>query len=356
MLQKGSSADPRGGRRSWLVGLMALVLMGGVGCGPSLEKVVETVVARVPTPTPIPVESIVATAVARLPSPTPQPTPTPIPLADIVATAIARLPAPTPQPTPTPIPLDALVATVVARLPTPTPSPVPTPTPTLTPTATPTATPFPIPTFPPVGPGPTPTPTIGQVLQRVAPSVAYIETLSGQGSGWAIGRDLVLTNAHVVGFARRVTVRWPSAPPVEGTVVATDPARDLALIRLSASAPALTPLPTRRVGEVDIGSPVLVVGYSLRSPLGDGTVGLPAVKAGILSAILRREGVSLLRVDAVMDPGDSGGPLLDRYGTVIGVSQIQVTETRGGQRVVGVFYAIAIGEVEGFLRDWGISP
>lgn len=315
------------------VGLVGVLLLAG--CGPPLEKVVATVVARVPTPTPwpsptpVPVEAIVATAIARLPTPTPQPTPTPMPLADVLATAIARLPTPTPQPTPTPIPLESIVATVIARLPTPTFTPRPTST---------------------------PTPTIGQVLQRVAPSVAYIETLGGQGTGWAIGSDLLLTNAHVVGSARLVTVRWPSAPPMEGRVIATDPTRDLALIRLPAPSPALMPLPTRRVEETDLGAPVLVVGYSLRSPSGDGTVGLPAVKAGILSATLRRGGVALLRVDAVMDPGDSGGPLLDREGVVIGVSEVQVTETRGGQRVVGVFYAISIGEVEGFLRDWGIRP
>ncbi|MFN3974821.1 MAG: serine protease [Dehalococcoidia bacterium] len=296
-----------------------------------------TVVARVPSPTPVPVEAIVATAIAGVPTPTPQPTPTPVPLANVLATAIARLPTPTPHPSPTPFPLESIVATVMARLPTP------TPTPRLTPTL------FPV-------PSPTATPTIGRVLQKVAPSVAYIETLGGQGTGWAVGSDLVLTNAHVVGSARRVIVRWPSAAPVEGSVIATDPARDLALIRLPTTARALSPLPTRGVGEEDLGAPVLVIGYSLHSPSADGTVGLPAVKVGVLSAILRRGGVSLLRVDAVMDPGDSGGPLLDRDGVVIGVSQVQVTETRGGQRVVGVFYAISVGEVEGFLRDWGIRP
>ncbi|MCS7206697.1 MAG: serine protease [Dehalococcoidia bacterium] len=317
---------------AWLLGAL---LLGGVGCGPPLEQVVATAVARVPTPTPLPGEAIVATVVAGVPTPTPQPTPTPIPLADIVATVVARLPTPTPQPTPTPIPLESLIATVVARLPTPTPTPLP-----------------------PAGAGlpSASAPTVGQILQGVAPSVAYIETFTGQGSGWAIGPDLIVTNAHVVGQARRVTVRWPSAPPVEGSVIATDPTRDLALIRVSATAPPLTPLRTRSLLDEDIGAPVLVVGYSLRSPQGDGTMGLPVVKAGILSGTLRRGGVSLLRVDAPMDPGDSGGPVLDRNGVVIGVNQVQVTETRGGQRVVGVFYAIAMGEVEGFLRDWGIRP
>lgn len=259
----------------------------------------------------------------RLPTPTPPPTPTPLSLEAILAALAARFPTPTPQPTPTPIPLDSLVAAVLARLPTPTPTP--------------------------------PSP-VGQVLRQIAPSVAFVEVTGGQGSGWAIGRNLVLTNAHVVGGVRRATLRWPSAPPVEGEVIAVDPMRDLALVRLPPGSPPLTPLPTRRAGAEDIGSPVLVVGYSLRSPLPDGTAGLPAVKGGLLSATLTRGGVSLLRVDAVMDPGDSGGPLVDMTGTVIGVNQVQVTDTRGGQRVVGVFYAVSIGEVEGFLRDWGIRP
>lgn len=183
-------------------------------------------------------------------------------------------------------------------------------------------------------------------------SAVYIETPGGYGSGWAIDQGLIVTNAHVVAFYSQVTLHRGSGAPIPGTVLGKDNSRDIALVSFNTSLMVLRPLPTRSLSTEDIGEPLMVLGYSSSGVKGDGTVGAPSAKQGILSQLTRlTEGWDNLRIDAVMDPGDSGGPVIDRSGRVVGMNRSAVQTTSSGARVVGVYYAVPVYEIQKVLED-----
>jgi serine protease Do len=201
---------------------------------------------------------------------------------------------------------------------------------------------------------PTATPSFNDIYLRVAASVVYIETPDGSGSGWAVREGLVATNEHVVDGSARVTIRHLSGGPVVGTVVFTDPVRDIAFVSYDPAGLALTPLPMHSLGVTDIGRPVMVLGYAGAGVKADGTVGSPPAKLGALSQIVDfgSQGGRRLRVDAVMDPGDSGGPTVDLLGRVVGMNQSTVETASSGRRVVGIFYAVHADEISARLREF----
>jgi S1-C subfamily serine protease len=292
-------------------------------CGPSEEEI-----ARI-------ADERVAAALTALP--TPQPTSTPVPTA-------------TPQPTPTPFPTPTLV---------PTATPQPTPTPFPTPTPAPTATPFPTPT-----PAPTATPQHvvdwGPVYANAWRAVFSISTPTGSGTGWLLESGLIITNKHVVEGFSTVTVRQGAAGMASfiATVRATDSVRDLALLSY---APALAdvdpdalPLTLGDISTGNITAPLLALGYSGTSVKADGTVGAPGANAGVLSQITELSSSASTKnlvMDAPIDPGDSGGPVLDEHGQVVGVNRAVQVATSTGQRVVGTFYAVHVDELRAALPD-----
>lgn len=151
---------------------------------------------------------------------------------------------------------------------------------------------------------------LAPVAARTLRSVYTIETPDGSGSGWAAwtegGGTFLITANHVVAGVKRVTVRQ-RASSWTGTVTRTDRVNDLALVRVSkALGPPLWPdasvQPTPRVGDtlVLVGSP-----YGL-----EGTV-----TTGVVSRITYNE----IQTDAAANPGNSGGPAVDKGGRVVGV-------------------------------------
>ena len=85
----------------------------------------------------------------------------------------------------------------------------------------------------------------------------------------------------------------------------------------------------------------------------DETIGPATVNIGVLSAIVRfiAADVSNLVIDAAVDPGDSGGPVLNLEGEVVGMTRAAQTTTSSGQRVVGTFYAVSWNEIQDALPD-----
>ncbi|MBF2088523.1 MAG: trypsin-like peptidase domain-containing protein [Synechococcales cyanobacterium K44_A2020_017] len=161
----------------------------------------------------------------------------------------------------------------------------------------------------------------------------------GVGSGFILADDgLVITNAHVIDGADRVTVTLRDGREFEGEVVGQDPVTDVAVIRISASN-----LPIVRLGdaeEIRPGEWAIAIG----NPLGlDNTV-----TAGIISATGRSSAdvripdkqVSFIQTDAAINPGNSGGPLLNDRGQVIGMN----TAIIGGAQGLG--FAIPINVVQ----------
>ncbi|WP_344867106.1 S1C family serine protease, partial [Planomonospora alba] len=210
--------------------------------------------------------------------------------------------------------------------------------------------------------------TVADVAAAVQPSVVSIEVAaaggSGEGSGVVLSTDgLILTNNHVVESAGRdgkVTVKFSDGRTASATIVGTDPATDLAVIR----AEGVSGLTVAALGDSDrvkVGDSVLAIG----SPLGLSG----SVSAGIVSALDRTVTVSgeqerqqlppgwggqspqqgaatattiggAIQTDAAINPGNSGGALVNAAGQVIGINT--AIATNGGDGSIGVGFAIPI--------------
>ncbi len=181
------------------------------------------------------------------------------------------------------------------------------------------------------------------VVRGAAPGVVLIDVTTasggGKGSGFLIDDSgHILTNAHVAGDAKTITVGFKDGSTREAKLLGVDESMDLAVLkveRVPASAKALT---LGSSGSLTIGDPVLAIG----NPLGLEQT----VTSGIVSALKRRidspNGLPILnaiQTDAAINPGNSGGPLLDRSGRVVGINSQIATQSGGNE---GIGFAIPI--------------
>lgn len=161
------------------------------------------------------------------------------------------------------------------------------------------------------------------------------------GSGIVLDdRGLILTNAHVIERGGVVHVRRPDGEDLETTLVGIDTETDLALLRVS-DPTGLAPAPLGDSDQLDVGSFVVAIG----NPLGLHHT----VTAGVVSAKARdldNSGIEFLQTDAAVNPGSSGGPLLDLSGRVVGV--ITALASQAGENI-GLNFAIPINAVKEVL-------
>lgn len=156
----------------------------------------------------------------------------------------------------------------------------------------------------------------------------------GQGSGFIITQDgQVLTSAHVIQGAEQIQVRLSDRREFKAQVLGADPLTDVAVLRLAASN-----LPVVRLGRVDelqVGDPVLAIGapYGLEQTA---TQGIVSAKGRALPG---ESMVTFIQTDAAVNPGNSGGPLLDASGSVVGINA-QIYSQSGGYQ--GLSFAIPI--------------
>jgi S1-C subfamily serine protease len=181
------------------------------------------------------------------------------------------------------------------------------------------------------------------------------QTESAQGTGFQVDRlgDIV-TNYHVVANSDSVQVRLNDGHTYGGIVVGTDPNRDVAVIRIHAPQSELHPLTFANSSAVSVGDPVVAIGdpYGLRN----------TVTAGVVSALNRtivspdnHPITSVIQTDAAINSGNSGGPLLNSQGDVIGVnSQIesgsQGTGGEGSSGNIGIGFSIPSNMVASTAR------
>src|SRR5438093_1684021 len=166
------------------------------------------------------------------------------------------------------------------------------------------------------------------------------------GSGFVLDKEgHIVTNYHVVQGAEKIQVGFSNNASYRAKLVGTDPSTDLAVLKVSAPARALTPLPLGDSDRVRVGDEVVAIG----NPFGlDRTA-----TAGIISAIQRRitapNGFSIdhaLQTDAAINHGNSGGPLIDATGSVVGVNSQIETGTNGDSGNVGIAFAIPANTVK----------
>jgi S1-C subfamily serine protease len=169
-----------------------------------------------------------------------------------------------------------------------------------------------------------------------------------QGSGFVYDRNgHIVTNQHVVAGALSVSVSFWNGTEAEATVVGTDPSTDLAVLKVDAPTGLLVPLRLADSSALDVGDPVFAFG----SPFGlEGTI-----TSGIVSALHREMTApnnytitDTIQTDAAINHGNSGGPLVDTIGRVIGVNA-QIESESGGSDGVG--FAIPSGTVRAIARQ-----
>ena len=168
---------------------------------------------------------------------------------------------------------------------------------------------------------------------------------SALGSGFVIDKaGHIVTNYHVVEGADEVTVSFSNRDTVKADIVGTDPSTDLAVLRVGASASALTPLPLGNSDKVAVGDPVVAIG----NPFGlDRTVtsGIVSAVQRLITAPNRFTIDHVIQTDAAINHGNSGGPLLNSGGQVIGVnSQIETGDVNTGN--VGVGFSVPSNTVK----------
>ncbi len=205
---------------------------------------------------------------------------------------------------------------------------------------------------------------IRDIYRKLAPSVVFITTKTlgiefwtgrqitvkeGTGSGFIVdARGYILTNAHVIANANKVSVVLAEGQEVPARIVGTDLATDTALLKINP--PQGKPLPVAPLGEskeLEVGDWVIAIG----NPYGlDRTVTF-----GVVSALGRRivapNGQTIrnvIQTDAAINPGNSGGPLINAKGEVIGINTAIVTSSRGSE---GIGLAIPIDTVKETLKD-----
>ena len=170
------------------------------------------------------------------------------------------------------------------------------------------------------------------------------ETQRALGSGFVLDKaGHIVTNYHVVQGATRVEVSFSNQERLPARIVGRDPSTDIAVLQVHASSRALTPLTLGDSDLVRVGDAVVAIG----NPLGEDR----SITAGIVSALERRiyapNGAPIdhaIQTDAALNHGNSGGPLLNARGQVIGVtSQIQTTSSDAGN--IGIGFAIPINTV-----------
>jgi serine protease Do len=169
-------------------------------------------------------------------------------------------------------------------------------------------------------------------ITKLRTAVATIVSDRGSGSGFFVNKDgYLLTNQHVVGSSKFVKVKLSTGRDLIGEVTRSDKARDIALIKTEQI--AVQPMGIRD-SEPNIGEEVYVLG----SPLGDKFN--TTLTKGILSGYRTMNEQRYLQSDASILPGDSGGPLLDAEGAVIGITVAGL----GAKGMAGMNFFIPIGD------------
>ena len=192
------------------------------------------------------------------------------------------------------------------------------------------------------------------IYQAVLPGVVTVQTTNDLGSGIVYNSDgIIVTNAHVVGSETKVEVDFTDGTKVYGNVIGTDQNTDLAAIKVSVPASELHPLVLGNSSTLKIGETV--------SAIGDPLLLISSMTTGIISATGRslpgnvQAGTSgnyyttgdIIQTDALVNPGNSGGPLINLNGQVVGIVWAQaINSTSGVPSASGIGYAISINTVK----------
>ncbi|POZ60923.1 DegQ family serine endoprotease [Chromobacterium alticapitis] len=173
-----------------------------------------------------------------------------------------------------------------------------------------------------------------EFFRRFAPQVPRERQESSLGSGFIISADgYVLTNAHVVARADKITVKMTDKREFQAKVIGSDARSDVALLKIDAKN-----LPVARLGDpkkLKVGQWVLAIG----SPFGFENTATSGIVSGKNRMLPDESAVQFIQTDAAVNPGNSGGPLFNLGGEVVGINS-QIFSRSGG--FMGISFAIPI--------------
>ena len=212
--------------------------------------------------------------------------------------------------------------------------------------------------------------TAGDIYKRDAPGVVFVRSQIVQrtqspfdfglpqeqqgeatGSGFVVDQaGTILTNAHVVNGATKVTVQFQNKESVDAKVLGKDESTDLALLKVDPAGLRLTPLTLGSSKGVQVGDPAIAIGnpFGLERTL---TTGVISAVQRTIQAPNNFQIDDVLQTDAPINPGNSGGPLIDATGKVIGINSQIATGGSASQGSVGIGFAVPIDTAKQIIPD-----
>jgi putative serine protease PepD len=212
--------------------------------------------------------------------------------------------------------------------------------------------------------------TAGEIYKRDAPGVVFVRSQIVQrtqspfdfglpqeqhgeatGSGFVIDKTgTILTNAHVVNGASKVTVQFEDKQSVDAKVLGKDESTDLALLQVNPEGLSLVPLTLGSSKGVQVGDPAIAIGnpFGLERTL---TTGVISAVQRTIQAPNSFEIDDVLQTDAPINPGNSGGPLIDGTGKVIGINSQIATGGSDSNGSVGIGFAVPIDTAKKIIPD-----
>ena len=202
--------------------------------------------------------------------------------------------------------------------------------------------------------------TLGEVFRRVNPSSVVIRAkgrevttggvarFSEIGSGVLISRDgKVATAAHVVQLMDEITVEFIGEDPVPARVVASEPRADISLLQLSVVPRDVKVAPLADSDRVHVGDPVIIIGapYGLSHSLSTGVISARWDPDTVTRDFPKAE---FFQTDAVINTGNSGGPMFTRTGELIGIVSHNITKSGGSE---GLGFVVTANTVKKLLLD-----
>ena len=205
--------------------------------------------------------------------------------------------------------------------------------------------------------------TVNEIYKRMGPGVVQItstigaststdgqfqESTQALGSGFVLDKEgHIVTNYHVIDGATSIEVRFSNDDTLKATLVGSDPSTDVALLKVEANADALTPLSLADSTRVEAGDPVVAIG----NPFGLERTVTTGIVSALQRAVKAPNGYSIdhvIQTDAAINHGNSGGPLLNTLGAVIGINS-QIETGGSGDGNVGIGFAVPSNTVKSVI-------
>lgn len=179
-------------------------------------------------------------------------------------------------------------------------------------------------------------PAVVTVVTNESVGNSFGGTVQASGSGVIISQDgHIITNNHVVEGGSSVAVIYSDGTRVNASVVGTDPLTDIAVLKVDGQVPAFVPFGDSNA--LNLGEWVIAIGSPLGNYRGSVTVG---VVSGMNRTVDGTQQENLIQTDAAINHGNSGGPLINLAGQIVGINTLVVRDTVGGAPAEGLGFAV----------------